>query len=108
MWLFFKKTKIQRFSDFAAAESGPFPGEKISIEEILDKDVVVTDFAIRPSKIKKNEGEECLYLQLKVNGRNRMMITGSKVLMKQIKAYQSHIPFSTRITRRNKKYLSFS
>jgi hypothetical protein len=108
MGFFSRKPKIQRFSDFAIAESGPFSGEKIGIEDVLDKEVVVTDFAVRPSKIKKNAGEDCLYLQLKMNGRTRMMITGSKVLMKQIKTYQSHIPFAARIIRKNKKYLSFS
>jgi hypothetical protein len=104
----FQKTKLpERYSDFAN-DRGPFPGEKITVEEILNKEIIVLQFEIRPSKLKENKGSDCLYLQLEFDKRLRMLVSGSKVLIKQCLEYKNHMPFSTAIIRKNKRYLSFS
>ena len=104
----FSNKKPERFSDFANVLGGPFPGKRIGIEEVLNKEVVIKKLEVRPSKIQKNNGEDCLYLQVEIDKKLCMVISGSKVLVKQVREYGSHVPFTTTIIRKNKRYLSFT
>ncbi|MDR1027460.1 MAG: hypothetical protein LBL46_03535 [Rickettsiales bacterium] len=85
---------MQKFSDFSE-EKGTFPGDKIKMEQILGKDIIVNDFAILPSR--KKEGSDYLTLAFEMDGKPFVVFTGSVVLAKQCEKYKAHFPFSGRI-----------
>lgn len=98
--------EYENFSDFAEEESEIIEGDKIKIAEVLNQDIIVTNYRILDSKF-SNANSECLQLQFQLNEEKRVIFTGSKVLIRQIKKYQEHIPFSTTIKKIN-KYYSFT
>lgn len=95
---------MKRFSDFCK-ETLPLDGEKVKIETIVDKEILVTGYKITSSK--QNEGEHCLTLQFQEDAQTMIVFTGSKVLIEQIEKYNSEIPFLTTIRKIN-RYYSFS
>ncbi len=93
---------MQRFRDFA--DETPIAGEKIKIESILNREIVVTGARIRDSifkneNAKDGEKPKCLLLQFELDGEQHMTTTGSVVLIDQIRRYRDHIPFQTTIVR---------
>lgn len=95
---------MKRFSDFAADEINALTGDKIKIEEILGKEIVVIGYKIADSKYQRKDNDKVLTLQFKLDGENRILFTGSNVLMEQIKKYKNEIPFLTKIEKVNKFY----
>lgn len=95
---------MKRFSDFCK-ETLPLDGEKVRIEAIVDKEILVTGYKITSSK--QNEGEYCLTLQFQEDEQTMIVFTGSKVLIEQIEKYNSEIPFLT-VIRKINRYYSFS
>lgn len=94
---------MQKFSDFSE-EPKIFSGDRIPITSILNKYIEILDYRIEKSKI--NEGD-FLIMQVKLDGQNCVVITGSNVLKRQIKKYESHLPFGATIVR-FKNYYTFS
>lgn len=81
-----------------------FIGEKIKIERILNKQIIVHAFEITPSKF---EGE-MLKAQIQVGNEKRIIFTGSKVLIETIKLVsKSDFPFTTTIVKEN-EYFEFT
>lgn len=81
-----------------------FVGEKIKIERILNKEIIVHDFEIKPSKF---EGE-VMTIQIQVNDDKRIVFTGSKVLIDLMKLVpRSEFPFMTTIVKEN-EYFEFT
>lgn len=73
-----------------------FIGEKIPIAKLINKDVYVLDFKIEKSK--KKEGTDCLVLQIKYQGDNRVVFTGAKILIQQIMLVdKKDLPFMVKI-----------
>lgn len=91
---------MEDFSEFASENS--LDGAKIKLENILDKPLIVKDFRVTKSKF---DGD-CLKLQVEINGENRVVFTGSNVLIEQAQKYSDHMPFSAKITMVD-KYFSF-
>ena len=87
-----------------AIEEKTMNGDKIKINEIVGKTIIVNDYKISNSKY---EGKECLTLQFKLNNEDRIIFTGSTVLTKQCKKYKNMIPFETIIQKVNNKFYSF-
>lgn len=54
-----------------------FVGDKIPINDIVNQDVIVLDYAIGPSKF---SGKNCLKIQIKYNDEHRVVFTASKGL----------------------------
>lgn len=94
---------MKRFSDFAT-EPSAVTGDKIKIEEVLDKEIEVTGYKISDSKYSKGHSDKVLTLQFKLNGENRILFTGSNVLMEQVEKYKDEMPFVATITKVNKFY----
>lgn len=92
---------MKRFSDFA--EEQTLDGEKMKLDDVLNKEIIVTGFMVSRSKYKSN-GENCLKLQFELNGTKHILFTGSNVLINQIERYQSEIPFISTIKRVDKFY----
>jgi hypothetical protein len=94
---------LKRFSDFAT-ESTAITGDKIKIEEVLGKEIEVTGYKITDSKYQKTNGDKVLTLQFKLEGKDRILFTGSNVLMEQTEKYKNEIPFFATIIKSNKFY----
>lgn len=80
-------------------------GEKIKISKILNKDIVITGFKIEKSKYPKNKSGKCLCIQLDVDSEQRVVFTGSDVLigiMEQVK--KEDLPIETKIIQEGEHY----
>lgn len=96
---------IKRFSDFAT-EQGPLEGEKIKLDEVVNKEIIVTNFKIKESKYQNSNNKNCLTIQFKENenDKEKVIFTGSSILAEQCKKYQDNMPFATTIKKINKYY----
>jgi hypothetical protein len=78
-----------------------FKGDKIKIERILNREIIVHDFRVAPSKY---EGSR-LDLQIEINGNYHVVFTGSQVLKDTIeKVSKEDFPFRTTITKHNEHF----
>ena len=94
---------MEKFSDFA--DERPLTGDKISINDLIGKEIVVKGYRLSDSN--KRPGTKCLTLHVDVDGEERVAFTGSAVLIEQIEKYKEHIPFQTTIKKAN-AFLTFS
>jgi len=94
---------IHKFSDFA--DEHPLSGNKIRLEDVLNKTLIVKAYQI--GKSKQQEGRDYLTLQIELGGEERVIFTGGTVLIKQIQRYANELPFETTIKRIN-KYFTFT
>ncbi len=102
----FDKNDCPRFSHFAR-EQLPMPGVKKYLNDILNREIFVTDFRI--TKSKRKEGTECMQIQFKLDNQVCVAFTGSAVLMDQMQLARKNnkIPFVGTIVKID-KYYSFS
>ncbi|MHB1278268.1 MAG: hypothetical protein ACYC1Q_07710 [Bacteroidia bacterium] len=98
---------MKSFKDFKIEKPvNSFAGEKIAVDRILNKEIIVHHYTVEPSK--KKEGTMCLNLQIEVDGAKRLIFTGSKSLMNQItQVAKDDFPFTTAITKEDRR-LSFT
>ena len=71
-----------------------FDGERMDMEDVLDRPIIVKDMEIRPSSF--SEGDYII-LQIELDGDPRVVLTGSLVLVRQLKEKADKIPFRCRI-----------
>lgn len=88
-------------------------GKKIEIEEVIGQAIIVSDYRISPSKYANNGRGNgmCLSIQIKHEGVDRVIFTGSIILQEQItKAIEQGIkfPFSTTIIQLKPKGFKFT
>jgi len=95
---------MKKFSELGIEkETDKYIGEKIYVDKVLNVCIVIKKFKIGPS-IKK-PGTRLLTLQLVFKGEDRVLWTGSEILMDLIsKVDPKDFPFETTIV---KKDLSF-
>lgn len=93
-----------RFGDFAD-ETTQFEGDKIKIDDLLNKELLILGFKIRDSKQKP----DTVYatIQLKLNDEEHIMFTASQVIIDQLNKYKENIPFHA-IIRKIDRYYTFS
>ena len=92
-----------KFSELGITTKKSFVGDSILIEETLGKEIVVEDFKFEPSI--KTKGTECMHLQVNVEGKQRVIFTGSTVLIDQAKKVkEDQKPFSTTIVKVNRHF----
>ena len=96
----------KRFKDFAR-DHIPLDGEKLKIDNILDKEIKVIGFRIKDSKFAKDKDAACLTIQFLIGDNRHVIFTGSQVLLDQCKSYENEIPFLTTIKRID-KYFTFT
>lgn len=92
---------MNKFSDFAEEQ---LFGEKISVSEILNKEISVLSYKIAKSKIEKDDYAQ---IQIEINGEKKVVFTNSTVLKDQLERHKEHLPFITTIIK-PKKYYTFS
>lgn len=94
---------MKKFSELGIKSKRSFVGDKIPVESILDKEIIVEFFEIKPSK-KVMDGD-CLHLQIKHEGKDRVVFTSSTFLMDPLKQLSvDDFPFKATIHRVNKHF----
>jgi hypothetical protein len=93
---------MKKFADFA--NDITLDGDKIKIDDVLDKEVVVLNFRIRESKYNERIDSKCLTIQMEIDGKRRIIFSGSEVLSSQLKEYEHELPFLTTIKKIGKYY----
>lgn len=91
------------FADFGIkAQIKGFEGDKIKMERIINRQVIVDAFKIERSKFEEKGNGHCLHLQIIVDGEKRVLFSGSTFLMDMIKQVpENKFPFTTTIVKDN-------
>jgi hypothetical protein len=89
-----------KFSDFATEEK-PLDGEKMSIDAVVNKEVLILGFKTGQSKFK--EGGYTT-VQFELDGTRHVFFTGSQVLADQLQKYQANLPFQATVQKINRYY----
>ena len=100
--------KCENFPSFAsfAKNKLPMPGKKMHLADVLNQEILITDFRITQSV--KRDNSDCLQIQfVDNNGEICTLFTGSAVLVDQIKDAREKLPFKSKIVK-IEKYYSFS
>ena len=95
---------MKNFKDLGITnEYKGFIGDKKKMNQIINREIIVHDYAIKPSTQKP--GENCLHLQFELGNSKHVAFTGSKPLMDNIrKIPPSEFPFVTTIVREKEWY----
>lgn len=96
---------MKQFKDFnIKTERKSFVGDKIKIERLINRKIIVHDFKIVDSKF---EGKR-LDLQIEVDGRKNVVFTSAAVLREMLAQLpEDGLPFETTISNEN-DYLEFT
>lgn len=96
---------MKTFKDLGVSPTQPvLQGDKIKIDKVLNREIIVHGFQVRDSKFDKGNGK-CLYIQIELNGERRVVFTGSGVLMETIQKVPSDaFPFTSTIVKDNDRY----
>lgn len=76
-------------------------GEKLKLQDIIGKTIIVTGYKITKSKFKE---DNYVAIQFELDGEQHVTFTGAQVLIEQLKKYGKEIPFETTIKRLGKFY----
>ena len=97
---------MHQFKDLGiTTEIKGFTGEKIKMSRVLNKEITVFYFDIKPSKYPEKGNGKCLYLQIEMNNTKFIVFTGSTVLQEMIlKVPQEKLPFITTIIEENERF----
>jgi hypothetical protein len=93
------------------SEVPQFEGDRVKADAILNKPLIVHDFATFPSKF--HPGQNYAIVQLEVDGKKYVWMTSGKTVMKQLEAAKAkgHLPRRAMIVRRTSRtgvsYLCF-
>jgi hypothetical protein len=93
----------KRFNEFAR-ENMPLEGNKLKLDDVVNREIIVLDYRVKDSRYKKQDCEKCLTLQFKMDEKICVMFTGSNVLRDQIDKYKHEIPFITMIKKIDRYY----
>ncbi len=88
---------MKDFKDFGIEPTQiNFTGDKIKLQRILNKEIIVIDFKIEPSKFTEKGNGKCLYIQIEISETKHILFTGSANLMNMIERVpKESFPFKT-------------
>ena len=94
---------MKQFKDFGIKPSiKSLVGDKIKMDRILNREIVVYDYRLEDSKYADSK---CLYLQISISETKHVVFTGSSVLIETIKQVpKSDFPFETTIVKENEHF----
>ncbi len=99
--------KFSQFDIKAPAKS--FVGDKIKMERILNREIVIHEYKLESSKVKSYQergSDKCLYLQISLNDQKYVLFTGSVCLIEQIEQVpKSNFPFTATIVKDNQRLI---
>ncbi|NYJ27539.1 hypothetical protein [Allomuricauda sp. ARW1Y1] len=95
---------MKKFSDFKIKpEISSMVGDKINIARVLNREILVTNYKLGPSKHQENS--QCLHLEFEMNGNKHVLFTGGVILIQMIqKVPKGEFPFVTTIVKENEYY----
>jgi hypothetical protein len=95
---------VNKFSQFAKKQDLRLDGDKVNIADIFNKTICVTGYRIMQSRAVKDK--EVLQLQFLFpdDTSRKIIFTNSDVLMRQVKEYESYIPFEAKIIKTGSCY----
>ncbi|MFP4042620.1 MAG: hypothetical protein ACOCTU_07010 [Bacteroidota bacterium] len=92
---------MKKFSDFA--DNRQLEGDKINIDEVLNKEVIIKNYNVKESKF--NIGDKFyMTLQVEIQGVNYVIFTSSVVLRNQLEKYREELPFIASLIKINNYY----
>jgi hypothetical protein len=96
---------MERFGDFVDNDERPFSGDKVRLNDLINKEIILLRYKIRPSKY-KDKGDRCATVQFKYDesGEEKIFFTGSSVIIDQLEKYGEKLPFMTVIKHIDKYY----
>jgi len=97
---------IKKFSDLGIkSTSTKFVGEKIRLAKILNTEITIHAYHIKPSKYPEKGSDNCLWLQISVDDKKYVAFSIAKLLMETIKKVpEDDFPFTTKIINDNDVY----
>jgi hypothetical protein len=98
--------EYKKFCDFAN-EPTVLDGSKITMANILNKEILIIGYRVATSKYNTANGNKYLTLHIELEGIHYILFTGSIVLIEQIEKYKDEIPFLTTIKQID-RYYTFS
>jgi hypothetical protein len=102
---------MNKFSDFADTTVSPImDGKKLTLDDVLDKEIIVLRYRLKPSKFKDAKNPECLTVQFAWPGKEDehfVFFSGSSVLTQQLEQYKEKLPFTATIKKVG-KYFTFT
>lgn len=101
---------MNRFSQFnIKAPARGFEGDKIKMDKILNREIVVHAFKIEESKVKafqERGSGKCLHLQISFNNEMHIVFTSSAGLIETIQQVPSDkFPFLATIVKQNERLI---
>jgi hypothetical protein len=96
---------MKSFKDFGIKSSPQnFVGDKIKIDRILNRQIVVHDYKVEDSKFKKGY-DKCLYMQITLEETKYVVFIGSRSLVEMIEQVpKENFPFTATIVRENQRF----
>lgn len=96
----------KKFSELGIkVEHKKYVGEKIRLAKVLNTEITIYSYEIKPSKYPKKENDLCLYLQISVGDKKYVAFSIAKLLMDTIqKIPKEAFPFTTIIRNDNDIY----
>ena len=97
---------MRKFKDFGIAPAGKImTGDKIKIQKVVNREIVVHDYEIKPSNYPEKGNGKCLHLQIALGENRHVIFTGSVPLQEMIERVpKENFPFSTTIVRENERF----
>jgi hypothetical protein len=95
---------MKSFKDFAIIPKiENFVGDKIATNKVLDKDIIVKDYRVKPSKF-EGKGDR-VDIQIEYKDEDRVIFTGAKYLIQTIlQIPKTNFPFKTKIIKVGEHY----
>jgi len=102
---------MNKFSEFADMTVSPIlDGKKQSLDDVLEKEILVLRYRIKKSKFSEAKNPDCLTVQFAYPDNEAVhfvFFSGSSVLMQQLEKYKDKLPFAATIKKVG-KYYTFS
>lgn len=99
---------MKAFKDMGIVpEQKGFVGDKIKIDRLLNREIIVQDFKVEDSH--KKPGTKYLQLQIEINMEKSVVFTGSTTLISMIeKVKKEDFPFTSTIIKNDTQQLVFT
>lgn len=82
-----------------------FIGTRIDMPDVFNQPIIVHAFKVAPSKFPKPGREECLHMQIEVEGKKRVLFCTSRVMINTLQNIDPEdFPFKTVIKKNDKRF----
>lgn len=100
---------MNRFSQFDIKQtSKSFQGDKVKMERILNREIVIHAFKIEETKVKtfqERGSGKCLHIQISYNNEMHVLFTSASGLIETIQQVpEDKFPFITTIIKENERF----